>query len=69
MTEIVEESPRLVNPIWQRYEKTGWVTPVCRYPPPRRGFEEEKNRKKSLRLVNAAMSGLTAEIFLVTIWL
>ena len=30
---------------------------------PRRGFEGEKNRKNNLRLVNAAMSGLTAEIF------
>ena len=33
---------------------------------PRRGFEGEKNRKKTeiLKLVNAAMSGLPAEIFL-----
>ena len=33
---------------------------------PRRGFEGEKNRKKNeiLNLVNAAMSGLPAEIFL-----
>ena len=31
MIEIVEESQRLANPIWQQYEKTGWVTPVCRW--------------------------------------
>ena len=24
MNEIVEESQKLANPIWQRYEKTGW---------------------------------------------
>ena len=33
MNEIVEEIQRLANPIWQGYEKTGSVTPVCRYPP------------------------------------
>ena len=31
---------------------------------PRRGLEGEKNRKKFLRLVNAAMSKLPAKIFL-----
>ena len=68
MNEIVEESRRLANPIWQRYDKTGWVTLVCRYPPWYLLHEEvskkRKIEKKKLRLVNAAMSGLTAEIFL-----
>ena len=47
INEIVEEGQRSTNPSWQRYEKTGWVTPVCRYPPwyP---FQEEvtKERKR-----------------------
>ena len=32
MNEIVEESQRLANPIWQGYKQTGSVTLVCRYP-------------------------------------
>ena len=72
MNEIAEESQRLArNPIWQGYEKTGSATPVCRYPPwypfhDEVSKEKKKNRKKSeiLKLVNAAMSGLPAEIFL-----
>ena len=45
MNKIVEESQKLANPIWQGYEKTSSVAPVCRYPP---WFHEEvsKERKK-----------------------
>ena len=70
MNEIVEESQRLANPIWQRYEKTGWVTAHfaaihhARYLfHEERVSNERKIEKKSLRLVNAALSGSTVEIF------
>ena len=53
MNEIVEESQKLANPIWQRYEQTGW------YPFHEEVLKERKIEKKSLRLVNAAMPGLT----------
>ena len=46
MNGIVEESQRLANPIWQRYEKTGWVTPVCRYPPWYLFHEEVSKERK-----------------------
>ena len=45
MNEIVEESQRLANPIWQRYEKTGW------YPFHEEVLKERKIEKKSSRLV------------------
>ena len=67
MNEIVEESQRSANPIWQRKDRLGDTNlPLSiMVSVPRRCQEEEKNRKKKiLRLVNAAMSGLPAEIFL-----
>ena len=60
MNEIVEESQKLANTIWQRYEKTGW------YPFHEEVLKERKIEKKSLRVVNAAISGLT---FVRSIWL
>ena len=68
VNEVVEESQRLVNPIWQGYEKTlGSVTLVCRYPswyPFHEEVSKERKIEKILRLVNAAISGLPAGIFL-----
>ena len=43
MNEIVEESQKLANPIWQRYEKTGY-----RYPFHEEVLKERKIEKKSL---------------------
>ena len=40
MNEIVEESQKLANPIWQRYEKTGW------YPFHEEVLKERKIEKK-----------------------
>ena len=40
MNEIVEESQKLANPIWQRYEKTGW------YPFQEEVLKERKIEKK-----------------------
>ena len=51
MNEIVEESQRFANPIWQRYEKTAGLgdtslplSTMVSVPP--RDFEGEMNRKK-----------------------
>ena len=41
MNEIVEESQKLANPIWQRYEKTGW------YPFHEEVLNERKIEKKA----------------------
>ena len=53
MNEIIEGSQRLVNIIWQGYEKTGSVTPVSK---------DRKVEKKILRLVNVVMPGLPSKI-------
>ena len=64
MNEIADESQRLArNPFWQGCEKTGSATPW--YPFHEEVSKEKKTEKNEiLKLVNVAMSGLPAEIFL-----
>ena len=61
MNEIVEESQRLANPIWQRYEKTG-----CRYP-----FHEEvlKERKIEKKPKTSKCCYVRINFLAINIWL
>ena len=60
MNEIVEESQKLANPIWQRYEKTGW------YP-----FHEEvlKERKIEKKLKTSKCCYVRINFLAINIWL
>ena len=48
MNEIVEETQRLANPIWQGYKQKGSVTPVCRYPQSTDSFQEEVSKDRKI---------------------
>ena len=73
MDEIVEESQRLSNPIWQGYGKTGSVTPVCCYPPwylfHKEISKERKTEKKDMlsSASNQRYAYFYLEVFRVTL--
>ena len=65
MNKIVEESQVSESYLAGiRKDKFGGTSLPLSTMVPRRGFKGEKKSRKTLRLVNAAVSGLPAEIFL-----